>query len=183
MCNWVRQSYPRARRRHENNLEYCRRRFSVVRGYLVSTGHQRLAGQLHDRPDSMGGVRRNRGRSGDLVVASGQPETKKRASTLIECRSPDQLGTPFTPLTRFGRRARSACQPHRNLNPKLEPAAAIGQPPTQKRDWNGCSECPPHRQSEVGAETQNDKRQPEYLALHWPQVYRHIFPLAVLSVD
>src|SRR5262249_34302941 len=51
---------------------------SVLRPDLVPARHQRAAGQLHDRTNSMGGVRRDRGHSGNCAVVSGQPARAHR---------------------------------------------------------------------------------------------------------
>src|SRR5580692_8355446 len=53
----------------------------------------------------------------------------------------------------------------------LEPAAAIGKPPTDGEDWNGGGESPPEREDNVRSQTQDGERQPEHLALHAPSLH------------
>jgi hypothetical protein len=73
---------------HESYLEHRGRHHGALRGDLVSARHQRLTGQLHDGPDSMGGVRWDRGRSGALRVAGCQPTAEKQT---LRSRFPNQL--------------------------------------------------------------------------------------------
>ena len=77
--------------------------------------------------------------------------------------------TPFTRLTRFGgltTQARAGRAQHACSSRTLEPAAAIRHPPTQDKNWNACAQCPPHRQNEIGSETQDCERKPEHLSFH-----------------
>lgn len=47
-----------------------------------------------------------------------------------------------------------------------EPVAAIGNPPTQEANWNGCSQRPPERQNEISDQTQDCESDPEDLSFH-----------------
>ena len=54
---------------------HCKRRWWPARGprgHLVPARHQRAAGELHDWAGSMGGVRRDRSRSGDRDIVGCQ---------------------------------------------------------------------------------------------------------------
>ena len=49
---------------------------------------------------------------------------------------------------------------------RLEPITAIGQPPTQEANGNGCRQCPPKRQTKIGHQPQEGESRPEDLPLH-----------------
>jgi len=63
---------------HESCVEH-RRRFTVgFRIHMVPARDQRAAGKFHDRPDPMGRLWRNRGRSRGRVVVRGKSEKARR---------------------------------------------------------------------------------------------------------
>ena len=51
-----------------------------------------------------------------------------------------------------------------NLN--LKPIAAIGHPPTQESNGNGCCKCPPKRQNQISPHAQHSEQGPKDLSLH-----------------
>ncbi len=55
----------------------------------------------------------------------------------------------------------------RNYNVDLlKPSAAIGDPPGDVRDRNGCPQCPPEWQYDIGEDAEHGEGGPEDLALH-----------------
>jgi hypothetical protein len=56
--------------------------------------------------------------------------------------------------------------PSSDFHFKLEPIAAVGDPPTGYADGDGGDECPPKWQREVGEETADRKGYPKDFALH-----------------
>jgi hypothetical protein len=49
---------------------------------------------------------------------------------------------------------------------RLEPTAAIGNPPTDAANWNRCAHSPPERKNEISHQTQNRESGPEDFPLH-----------------
>ncbi len=49
---------------------------------------------------------------------------------------------------------------------KLEPVAAIGNPPTHNANGNGCRHCPPKWQDEISQQAQAGESDPKDLSLH-----------------
>src|ERR1700683_3564830 len=61
----------------------------------------------------------------------------------------------------------------RRARGELEPAAAIGHPPTHDEDGDGGSQRPPKRQNEISYQTQECEKEPEDLSFHVPSLRRN----------
>ena len=48
----------------------------------------------------------------------------------------------------------------------IEPFAAVGKPPTERKDRDGGGQGPPKREDQVGGQSDPRKGHPENLALH-----------------
>ena len=62
----------------ESYLEHPGDRPGALRDHLVPAGDQFVTGQLHDRADTMGGLRWDRGCGGDSFVVPSESEATRR---------------------------------------------------------------------------------------------------------
>ena len=53
---------------------------------------------------------------------------------------------------------------------RLEPVAAVGDPPGDDENRDGRGEGPPEGQKEIGEKVQQDEDHPEYFFLHWSRL-------------